>query len=230
MDRNDFIEKILGGVFAIIAVGAAVAELFVNGLSAATIVACIKDVFGTLAVVILFFAVMNNILPRWKFDDKLRGTLEEWQENNSNMIVRKPEHDNGEGGKTFYSLDMKTEVADFYNTESHKKTGLFVRMPVIDKNNYQNSFEISFSMNKGTFFGDVPESELTTDDYKTIATRFIELTNAKYQGFATAQLKSPKTIIISFKNGLHTKSDIDTYIDVINTMYTAYLVSARIKK
>lgn len=230
MDRNDFIEKILGGIFAIIAVGAAVAELFVNGVSTATIVACIKDVFGTLAVVVLFFAVMKNILPRWKFDDKLRGALEEWQENNSNMIVRKPEHDNGEGGKTFYSLDMKTEVADFYNTESHKKTGLFVRMPVIEKNNYQNSFEISFSMNKGTFFGDIPESELTTDNYKTIANRFTELINAKYQGIAIARFKSPKTIDVTFSNGLHAKSDIDTYIDVINTMYTAYLVSARIKK
>lgn len=230
MDRNDFIEKILGGIFAIIAVGAAVAELFVNGVSTATIVACIKDVFGTLAVVVLFFAVMKNILPRWKFDDKLRGALEEWQENNSNMIVRKPEHDNGEGGKTLYSLDMKTEVADFYNTESHKKTGLFVRMPVIEKNNYQNSFEISFSMNKGTFFGDIPESELTTDNYKTIANRFTELINAKYQGVAIARFKSPKIIDVTFSNGLHTKSDIDTYIDVINTMYTAYLVSARIKK
>ena len=102
-------------------------------------------------------------------------------------------------------------------------------MDVINKNNYQNSFEISFSMNKGTFFGDVLENELTTGSYQTIANRFIELTNAKYQGFANAQFKSPKTIVVTFKTGLHNKLDIDAYIDVINTMYTAYLVSARIR-
>lgn len=229
MNKQDFIEKVLGGIFAVIAVIAAIMEMFLAGVSYSTLLSCAKDVFGTLAVVVLFFAVMKNILPHWKFEDKLRATLEEWQEDNSNMIVRKPEHDNGENNKVYYSLDMKTEVADFYNTESHKKTGLFVRLPVIDKNNYNVKFEITFTMNKGTFFGGIAESELSSEDYKTIATRFIELINAKFQGIANAKYSKAKTITVTFSNGLHTKSDIDTFIDVINTMYTAYLVSARLK-
>ncbi len=229
MDRNDFIEQIIGGVFAIIAIGAAVAELFINGISSASIAACIKDVFGTLAIVILFFAVMKDYLPSWSFEKYLNASLEKWEKENANMIVRKPEHDKGEQGNEYYSLDMKTDVSDFYDIGSHNNTGLFVRVPVINRQNYRNSFDITFTLNKGTFFGDIPDSEIKSDDYKKISERFISLINAEHQGVVIAKPKSPKSIVVTFSKGLQRKSDINTFIDVINTMYTSYLVSARIK-
>lgn len=46
MEKNDFIEQIIGGIFAIIAVGAAIAELVINGISSATIASCIKIFSG----------------------------------------------------------------------------------------------------------------------------------------------------------------------------------------
>ena len=64
MDRKDFIENIVGGIFAIIAILAAIAEVIINGVSAATIAAGIKDVFGTLVVIILFFVVIKDSLPK----------------------------------------------------------------------------------------------------------------------------------------------------------------------
>ena len=67
MERNDFIEQILGGIFAVIAICAAIAELIINGCSAATIAAGIKDVFGTLVVVVLFLAVIKDNFPARNF-------------------------------------------------------------------------------------------------------------------------------------------------------------------
>ena len=54
MEKNDFIEKIIGGVFAIAAIVAAIIEVILGGCSAEAIVGGAKDVFGTLVVVVLY--------------------------------------------------------------------------------------------------------------------------------------------------------------------------------
>lgn len=84
-------------------------------------------------------------------------------------------------------------------------------------------------MNKGTFFGDVRE-ELKDSNYREVAKRFEDFINAKYRDTVSASYKTAKTISVQFKKGLHKKSDIENMIDVINSMYSAYLVSARIKQ
>ena len=67
MNRDDFIDKILGGIFAVVAIIAAVIELVLGDISTATVAACIKDVFSTLAVVVLFFAVIKDKMPARNF-------------------------------------------------------------------------------------------------------------------------------------------------------------------
>lgn len=83
MDRNDFIEKILGGVFAVVAVIAAIVEIFVAGFSASSIISGIKDVFGTLAVVVLFFAVIKDKIPskdfRKAFDTAMENVCDKYK-------------------------------------------------------------------------------------------------------------------------------------------------------
>lgn len=67
MNRDDFIDKILGGIFAVVAIVAAIIELVIGDISTATVAACIKDVFSTLAVVVLFFAVIKDKMPARNF-------------------------------------------------------------------------------------------------------------------------------------------------------------------
>lgn len=67
MNRDDFIDKILGGVFAVVAIGAAIVELVLGEISATSIAACMKDIFSTLAVVVLFFAVIKDKIPAKNF-------------------------------------------------------------------------------------------------------------------------------------------------------------------
>lgn len=67
MERNVFIENFIGGGCAVVAVGAAVVEMLVNGVTSETLVACIKDVFGSLAIVVLFFALVRDKIPAKNF-------------------------------------------------------------------------------------------------------------------------------------------------------------------
>ena len=236
MEKNDFIEKIIGGVFAIAAIVAAIIEVILGGCSAEAIVGGAKDVFGTLVVVVLFFAVAKEIVPKRKFEDRLRIALEAWQRENGNMIVRDPATDiEHEGGSpSCYSLNLKTNVVDFYeNTAMTKKKGLFVRMPLLTRENYnQEHVTLKFFLNKGTFFSDLPKGEDTADKYAKLITHFAKLINAKHNGFAVANATAgkDKEITVTLCNPITTNADIKKLVELINTMYTAYLVAANLEK
>ena len=66
MDKIDFQEKVLGGIFGGIAIIAAIAEMFINGIDAASIVGAIKDVFGTLIVIVLFITFIRQLPKKAK--------------------------------------------------------------------------------------------------------------------------------------------------------------------
>lgn len=66
MDRIDFQEKVLGGIFGGIAIIAAIAEMFINGIDAASIAGAIKDVFGTLIVIVLFITFIRQLPKKAK--------------------------------------------------------------------------------------------------------------------------------------------------------------------
>ena len=118
MEKLDFKEKFWGGVFGVIAILAAIAELLIGGVNAGSIAAAVKDVFGTLVVIIVFIAVIKERLPKEKLlHEKLRLAIEEWQADNANMIVRKPKNDKEIDGVETYSLDMKTNVLDFFHID-----------------------------------------------------------------------------------------------------------------
>ena len=60
MDKMEFQEKFLGGIFGIIAIIAAIAEAITNGISLSTVFAAIKDVSGTLIVVVLLVTFIKQ--------------------------------------------------------------------------------------------------------------------------------------------------------------------------
>ncbi len=233
MERNDFIEKFLGGIFALISVLAAFTEVALNEFSMASIAGGIKDIFATLTVVILFFAVAKDIVPKWKFEDKLKATLENWQTENGNMIVRNVVHDieHKDAAPSCFSLDLKTNIVDFYTEKATtQKTGIFLRMPMLNRENYSSEgVKIKFYLNKGTFFSGVPGDVILTDRYQVLNDLFSGLINSKHRDFAVAG-GTGQEITVELKRAVTTMADIKELIAVINTMYTAYLVSANLEK
>lgn len=101
-------------------------------------------------------------------------------------------------------------------------------------NHIEEYLTLYFSLNKGTFFGDIPNEQLTDADYLEYAKRFVGILNEKHRGFATAEVVKAKEIVINIhipdEQTITNDDYVDQYIDVLNTMYTAYLVSARIRK
>ena len=93
MNREDFIDKILGGIFAFVAIGAAIIELALGDISAASIAACIKDVFSTLAVVVLFFAVIKDKIPARNFRQAFENAMLEISEKYSPLIRKEEVHE-----------------------------------------------------------------------------------------------------------------------------------------
>lgn len=233
MNRDDFIDKILGGIFAVVAIVAAVIELVLGDISTATVAACIKDVFSTLAVVVLFFAVIKDRIPKIKFEKRLQSAIESWQQENANMILRKPEHDIEHTGATpsCYSLDLKTSVIDFYEPHSvTSKTGLFLRMPTFERENYiSGNIVLKFYLNKGTFFSSstATDAELKMG-YEKLSGLFCDLVNNKHRDFAVAKAMG-KELLVTINNPIQSNKDINDLVEVINTVYTAYLVSANIE-
>lgn len=89
MDKIDFQERKWGFVFGIIAMIAAVLEMIVNGISASSILGALKDIFGTMVVVVVFFLVIKNMPKKPKnLLEILETTVETWGLENAPLIFK----------------------------------------------------------------------------------------------------------------------------------------------
>lgn len=111
MNRDDFIDKIIGGLFALVAVIAAIMELVLGDISATSIAACIKDIFGTLAVVVLFFAVIRDKIPSKNFRKAFDSAMIEISKKYS-PLVRKEEITLADDEHTTATLNAKKRKLD----------------------------------------------------------------------------------------------------------------------
>ena len=63
---EDSIEKIVGGIFGIIAIIAAVVEMALGGFDAAAVAGGVKDIAGTLVTIVMLVVAINALKPRKK--------------------------------------------------------------------------------------------------------------------------------------------------------------------
>ncbi|MGN0619588.1 MAG: hypothetical protein ACI4J7_11270 [Ruminiclostridium sp.] len=89
MDRIDLQEKVWGFIFGLIAIIASISEMIVSGISVSTVLGAIKDVSGTLVVVVVFYLVVKNMphKPR-NVTETLEKTIDEWGLNNAPLIFK----------------------------------------------------------------------------------------------------------------------------------------------
>ena len=57
-------ETLWSGLFGIISIIAAIGEVFVNGMNTSNIIAAIKDVSGTVAVVFVLFIAIKHLITK----------------------------------------------------------------------------------------------------------------------------------------------------------------------
>lgn len=234
MDKLDSKEKIWGGIFGVIAIIAALAEMLVSGISTETALGAIKDIAGTLIVVVLLVAFLRSLMPKkydLTFEQRLADALTNWQKDNSNMIVKKADSD----GNDHYGLSMKTDPTSFFTrTSDNANAGWFVRLPVIDAENYDKpGIKVLFNLNRGTYFE--KRTDLTDEEKKqglsSLADK-LRLYMMKEYGDIINNIEIDKnnsiTLTMTLKNPIVTNEEIDRLIRLINDMYRGCLVAANI--
>lgn len=232
-------ETLFGGVFGVIAIVAIIIEMILAGVSAESITAAIKDIAGTVVSVMVFVIAIKHILKQFrenkKFEDNLIGSLNDWQKDHANMIVRKEKYDfeHKDQPASCYSFGLKTSISDFYENKSTNNTGCFVRMPLLKKENYVNgNVLLKFYLNKGTFFEGVEMSDvelkIAYGKLNKLFCYFIN-SNPNLSDFATAAEKTPQEINVVISKPIETVGDIEKLVAVIDSMYNAYLVAANLK-
>lgn len=170
MDKLDLQEKIWGFIFGIIAIIAACLEVVVNGISAATILGAIKDVFGTAVVIVVFYMVIKS-LPKKpkKLTEILEKTILDWGLDNAPLIfktkgyVSSKDSPYTQGYVLLQNLETYPSLAgltpdkpnwdDYATYKSPKKlTGKFLDMP--DFQTMTNSdFDVLFVIEQSHFQG-----------------------------------------------------------------------------
>lgn len=141
MDKNEFKEKRWEFIFGIIAIVAAVAEMVFNGINAATVSAAIKDVFGTVIVIVVFAAVIKDKIQ--KLPDKLEGELDVFAKKYSPLIFKVRDYEVAENYyeqgfcilkdmSRFIGEEFGEEDVLKYSSRYSKQTTKFIDMPASD--------------------------------------------------------------------------------------------------
>ena len=227
MNKNT--ETILGGIFGVLSIVAAIYQVSLNGYDKISIAGAVQSIAGTMLSVMVLFLVFKNFYEKkiGSFEDRLKSRLEKWAEDNMN-IIRKSEHDKA----GFYGYDMFTDINNFYNGSGYSKnSGWFVRFPEIKESNYNHkNIKIDFHLNKGTFFeGMGLEDEKLEPLYKNIASNIINYIRTIYGAEISEIFYKNQTITITIPNPIQTDKEIDFVIRILDNMVKAYLVSANIK-
>ena len=224
---EDSTEKIVGGIFGVIAIVAIVFEMKLGDFDSSAIAGGVKDIASTLITVVMLIVAIKALRPKKKepfsFEEELKTRLSAFVAENSRMLKAK---DTEEGNQNYYELYMETDFHAYFGERTTLRTGWFMRIPPVDEKIYaQEGLKMSFHLNQGTFFGhNKPENEVVA--YAEIGDKIKSLIVREWKEdvLICQYNKTKKEIEIEFEKPLTTKEDIDLVIDLIKKIYNGYLV------
>lgn len=214
MDRNDFIERVIGGILGAITIIAAIIEMVLGGFSAESVVAAIKEISGTAIVIFLLFSFVNE----HKKAKGVRGSIE-----NAMMQL---EHG-------YAPLIREATVSNHANENKKAKLDRIVRYEIAVKtdalfgtqcNNFCPFFDIdldsptniSFYIRK-KFFGESFDAQKIFNQIYPFMTR-------QHEGLKMTFLPdaSGGKAIIEFDQPMKYDKDIQWLISVVDDMIFSY--------
>lgn len=235
MNKEDFQEKLWGGIFGVIAIAAAIGEVFANGLSLPTILGGVKDVSGTLVVVVLLVAFIKQLPRKLKNTSEiLEQNVEKWGNDNAPLIfkaqgyVRAKDSDYTQGflllqnPRNFASLSSlnpsSPDWIDYAKYGGGKKyTGKFIDLPDY-RTMTENTAKVQFIMEQ-SHFSKMPEISKIIDD-------IIYSINIRYKDIATAsRIGTSYKFIVSFKK-IVAAEDIDEFVGILDYILSLVKVVA----
>ncbi len=77
---DDSLEKVVGGIFGLIAIIAIIYEMYIGGFDKSAITGGIKDIAGTLITIVMLFVAINALKPKKKKQEDFDSVIEEEME------------------------------------------------------------------------------------------------------------------------------------------------------
>jgi len=224
---DDATEKIIGGIFGVIAIAAIIVEMSLGGYSSDAVVGGIKDIASTLITVVMLIVAIKALRPKkeeaFSFENELKSRLSSFVSENSRMLKIK---DAEEGNQNYYELYMETDFNAYFGEKTTLRAGWFMRIPPINEKVYgKEELKMTFHLNQGTFFGhNKPENEV--DAYATIGDKIKSLIirETDENTLVCQYNRTKKEIEIEFKKPLTTQEDINMFVGLIRKIYNSYLV------
>ncbi len=204
MEKMDFKEKFWGGIFGVIAIVAAFAEMFVNGISAESITGAIKDVSGTLVVVVLFVAVIRKIMPKKiknfneAFDLEMEPIIKKYS-----PLIQKDEKFEGR-----YNLASK--LSAIYNQDTGAYHTFF---------DFNKKSDIKFNVSKTVFMGQSKENFNDKEKIISDISRKID----KINEIVSSCSNTTDGFKVTFPRELFTVEDAKNVAEIIDVVMLLYI-------
>lgn len=213
MDKIDFQEKVLGGVFGGIAIIAAIAEMFINGIDAASVVGAIKDVFGTLIVIVLFITFIRQ-LPKKAKDFK--GIFKAKMDKNITKYSPLIEADSDKEGR--YKIASRLDA--IYDNNPGAYHTLF---------DFDYSSEIEFYVSKTVFAG----RGASDNEFAELQGRIVSDVSRRIEkGFGVIVSECSKTnsgFKIKFKHSLVTAEEATMAAEIVDNVMLLFIAEYKKK-
>ncbi|MCI7692661.1 MAG: hypothetical protein MSR67_09815 [Oscillospiraceae bacterium] len=213
MDKIDFQEKVLGGVFGGIAIIAAIAEMFINGIDAASVVGAIKDVFGTLIVIVLFITFIRQ-LPKKAKDFK--GIFKAKMDKNITKYSPLIEVDSDKEGR--YKIASRLDA--IYDNNPGAYHTLF---------DFDYSSEIEFYVSKTVFAG----RGASDNEFAELQGRIVSDVSRRIEkGFGVIVSECSKTnsgFKIKFKHSLVTAEEATMAAEIVDNVMLLFIAEYKKK-
>jgi hypothetical protein len=217
MNKLDLKEKLLGGLFGLVAIGAAITEMFVNGLTLSTFIGAIKDVSGTMVVVVLLLTVIKHYLPKkanninQAFEMEMQPIIKKY----SPLIVK----DGISSSSENFKVDKNGDSTVRYNIASYL-SAIYDNAP----GEYHTFFdfnlksELKFSVSKTVFIG---RSKEDFDDQGKIISEICRNIE-KYEIVSNcSNMKDGFKVTLSKK--METNEEVKQVIEVIDRVMLLYI-------
>lgn len=229
MDKIDFQEKIWGFVFGVIAIIAAISEMFVSGISAASVLGAVKDVFGTLVVVVVFVVVIRNLPKKPKnfreeFDKKIESVSEKY-----GSLIRKEElsvETQNSEAKTAAAKKNKLENVICY--EMADNINVLFGTPC---SNYKRFLEIENKNNtivklliRKSFFN-CPD--FTDETLNNIGEKIKAYLIVKFKDYKIEYDRKKNDIIIDTEKTMESHDDADNLVELVDASIMLYIAESK---
>lgn len=204
--KFDALEKIGGGLLGAVAIVAAIAELILGGVDASSIAGAIKDIAGTLIVVMVLLAALKHLVP------KKAKNFEEAFENEMVKVLLKYKpiiaKDSSKDGR----YNIASRIDAIYDNNTGEFHTLF-------DFNYKN--EIIFVVSKTLFMGRSKEdfSPMQKEIIHSITskvTRDYEIVNDDWRSTSNG-------FKLTFSHELSTAEDAVKAAEIIDTIILLYI-------